>query len=111
MVKDIIGGIRMSCRMASKAKSVLIIEDITEFERMKERLERDERLRAMGEMAARIAHEIKILVSMVLFLSMLHDAKMRVKDRQYVEYIRFVFRLFTDNQQYPVIHKAKDPCA
>lgn len=73
-----------------KGKEVLIIEDITEFERMKERLERDERLRAMGEMAARIAHEIKNpLASMVLFLSMLHDAKMRVKDRQYVEYIRF----------------------
>ncbi len=73
-----------------KGKEVLIIEDITEFEKMKERLERDERLRAMGEMAARIAHEIKNpLASMVLFLSMLSEGKMRVKDRKYVEYIRF----------------------
>jgi len=71
-------------------KEVLIIEDVTEFEKMKERLDRDERLKAMGEMAARIAHEIKNpLGSMVLFLSMLSDSKMRSKDKKYVEYIRF----------------------
>ncbi|MCX8111535.1 MAG: ATP-binding protein [Syntrophorhabdaceae bacterium] len=73
-----------------KGKEVLIIEDVTEFEKMKERLDRDERLKAMGEMAARIAHEIKNpLGSMVLFLSMLSDGKLRKKDKKYVEYIRF----------------------
>ena len=37
-------------------REVVVFEDVTQIERMKERLERDERLRAMGEMAARIAH-------------------------------------------------------
>ncbi len=69
---------------------VVAIEDVTEVERMKEHMERDERLRAMGEMAARISHEIKNpLGSMELFLSMLMAGKMRVKDRKYVEYILF----------------------
>ncbi len=69
---------------------VVAIEDVTEIERMKEHMERDERLRAMGEMAARISHEIKNpLGSMELFLSMLMAGKMRVKDRKYVEYILF----------------------
>lgn len=73
-----------------EGKDVIVFEDITEMERMKERLERDERLIAMGEMAARIAHEIKNpLGSMELFLSMLSKGKLRVKDRQYVDYILF----------------------
>jgi len=60
------------------------------MERMKERLERDERLRAMGEMAARIAHEIKNpLGSMELFLSMLQQSKLRKVDRKYVEHVLF----------------------
>lgn len=71
-------------------KEVIVFEDVTEFERMKERVERDERLMAMGEMAARIAHEIKNpLGSMELFLSMLANGKMRVKDKKYVNYVQF----------------------
>ncbi len=73
-----------------EGKEVIVFEDITEIEKMKERLERDERLRAMGEMAARISHEIKNpLGSMELFLSMLQSEKLRKKDRQYVEHILF----------------------
>ena len=73
-----------------EGKHVVAIEDVTEIERMKEHMERDERLMAMGEMAARISHEIKNpLGSMELFLSMLMAGKMRVKDRKYVEYILF----------------------
>ena len=73
-----------------EGKDVIVFEDVTEMEKMKERLERDERLKAMGEMAARIAHEIKNpLGSMELFLSMLLNGKLRVKDRQYVDYILF----------------------
>ncbi len=69
---------------------VVAIEDVTEIERMKEHMERDERLRAMGEMAARISHEIKNpLGSMELFLSMLMAGKMRARDRKYVEYVLF----------------------
>lgn len=73
-----------------KGKEVLIIEDVTEFEKMKERLERDERLKAMGEMAARIAHEIKNpLGSMELFLTMLSEGKAKTKEKKYVECIRY----------------------
>ena len=77
-------------RNAFNGKEVIVIEDVTEIEKMKERLERDERLRAMGEMAARIAHEIKNpLGSMELFLSMLSDRKLKSKEKQYVDYIHF----------------------
>ena len=73
-----------------EGKEVIVVEDVTEFEKMKERLERDERLRAMGEMAARIAHEIKNpLGSMELFLSMLSSGKMRAKDKKYIDYVQF----------------------
>lgn len=69
---------------------VVVFEDVTEFEKMKERLERDERLMAMGEMAARMAHEIKNpLGSMELFLSMLLNSRQRKKDRKYIDYVLF----------------------
>jgi signal transduction histidine kinase len=71
-------------------KEVFVFEDVTEVEKMKERLERDERLRAMGEMAARIAHEIKNpLGSMELFLSILLDEQLRPGAREYIDHIRF----------------------
>jgi signal transduction histidine kinase len=73
-----------------EGKEVVVFEDVTEFEKMKERLERDERLRAMGEMAARIAHEIKNpLGSMELFLSILSSGKMRAKEKKYIDYMQF----------------------
>lgn len=73
-----------------EGKQVLVVEDVTEFEKMKERLERDEKLRAMGEMAARIAHEIKNpLGSMELFLSLLSGSKLKKQDRHYVEQVLF----------------------
>jgi len=73
-----------------EGREVVVFEDVTQVERMKERLERDERLRAMGEMAARIAHEIKNpLGSMELFLSMLQQSKLRKVDRKYVEHVLF----------------------
>jgi signal transduction histidine kinase len=72
-------------------KEVIVFEDVTEFEKMKERLERDERLMAMGEMAARIAHEIKNpLGSMELFLSMLANGKLKTKEKKkYIDYVQF----------------------
>jgi two-component system sensor histidine kinase FlrB len=74
----------------SGSNEVIVFEDVTEFERMKDRLERDERLMAMGEMAARMAHEIKNpLGSMELFLSMLLNAKLRQQDRKYIDYVLF----------------------
>jgi len=69
-----------------EGKMIMIFEDVTEIERMKERHEMDKRLMAMGEMAARIAHEIKNpLGSMELFLSLLMKEKKKTK--QYCDYI------------------------
>jgi two-component system sensor histidine kinase FlrB len=74
----------------SGSNEVIVFEDVTEFEKMKDRVERDERLMAMGEMAARMAHEIKNpLGSMELFLSMLLNGKLRKQDRQYIDYVLF----------------------
>ena len=74
----------------SAGKDVIVLEDVSEIQRMKERSERDERLRAMGEMAARIAHEIKNpLGSMQLFLSMILRGEVGDKEREYVNSVIF----------------------
>jgi two-component system sensor histidine kinase FlrB len=81
---------RESVVNGSGSNEVIVFEDVTEFEKMKERLERDERLMAMGEMAARMAHEIKNpLGSMELFLSMMINGKLRKQDRKYIDYVLF----------------------
>lgn len=81
---------RESVVNGSGSHEVIVFEDVTEFEKMKERLERDERLMAMGEMAARMAHEIKNpLGSMELFLSMLLNGKMRKQEKKYIDYVLF----------------------
>ena len=52
--------------------TVLIVQDITELKQLEEEAERNDRLRAMGEMAAGIAHEIRNpLGSIELFASIL----------------------------------------
>jgi two-component system sensor histidine kinase FlrB len=69
----------------SGEKEVIVFEDMTEVHKLTERSERDERLRAMGEMAARIAHEIKNpLGSMQLYLSMVLRGKVGDKERNHV---------------------------
>ncbi len=52
--------------------TVLIIQDITQLRRLEEEAQRNQRLRATGEMAAGIAHEIRNpLASIELFASLL----------------------------------------
>ncbi len=52
--------------------TVLIVQDITELKQLEEDAQRNDRLRAMGEMAAGIAHEIRNpLASIELFASVL----------------------------------------
>jgi signal transduction histidine kinase len=54
--------------------TVLIIQDITLLRRLEEEAQRNQRLRATGEMAAGIAHEIRNpLASIELFASLLHQ--------------------------------------
>jgi signal transduction histidine kinase len=74
----------------SEGEEFIVFEDVTEMQKMKERLERDERLRAMGEMAARIAHEIKNpLGSMQLYLSMLAKGNVGDREKEYVNSVIF----------------------
>ncbi|MGD0229869.1 MAG: ATP-binding protein [Syntrophorhabdales bacterium] len=81
---------KSSLTNGSAGKEVIVFEDVTEVQKMKERFERDERLRAMGEMAARIAHEIKNpLGSMQLFLSMILRGKIGPKEKDYVSSVIF----------------------
>lgn len=81
---------KSSLTNGSEGKEVVVLEDVTEVQKMKERFERDERLRAMGEMAARIAHEIKNpLGSMQLYLSMILRGKVADKEREYVNSVVF----------------------
>jgi two-component system sensor histidine kinase FlrB len=81
---------KSSLTNGSAGKEVIVFEDVTEVQRMKERFERDERLRAMGEMAARIAHEIKNpLGSMQLFLSMTVRGKVGPKEKDYINSVIF----------------------
>jgi len=81
---------KSSLANGSAGKEVIVFEDVTEVQKMKERFERDERLRAMGEMAARIAHEIKNpLGSMQLFLSMIVRGKVGPKEKEYVNSVIF----------------------
>ncbi len=74
----------------SGGREVIVFEDVTEVQKLKERSERDERLRAMGEMAARIAHEIKNpLGSMQLYLSMLLRGRIADKEKDYANSVVF----------------------
>ena len=81
---------KSSLTNGSAGKEVIVFEDVTEMQKMKERFERDERLRAMGEMAARIAHEIKNpLGSMQLFLSMILRGNVGPREKEYVNSVIF----------------------
>ncbi len=81
---------KSSLTNGSTGKEIIVFEDVTEVRKMKERSERDERLRAMGEMAARIAHEIKNpLGSMQLYLSMILRGKIGEREKEYVNSVIF----------------------
>ncbi len=56
---------------------VLLLADVTEGRRIQEMASRNERLQALGEMAARLAHQIRTpLASLLLYLSQLGAAEM-----------------------------------
>ena len=81
---------KSSLTTGAKGEDVIVFEDVTEVQKMKERSERDERLRAMGEMAARIAHEIKNpLGSMQLYLSMIARGKVGDKEKGFTDSVIF----------------------
>lgn len=71
------------------AGSIVLLHDISIVRRLEERLQRRERLAAMGEMVGRIAHEIRNpLGSIELFASLLRkDLTGLPQCRQYAEHI------------------------
>ncbi len=70
--------------------TILILQDMTEFRKMEELAQRNQRLREMGEMAAGIAHEIRNpLGSIELFASLLKkDLKGKPEQEDLVRHIR-----------------------
>ncbi len=69
--------------------SITLLHDVSEVRRLEDRLQRRNRLAAMGEMVGRIAHEIRNpLGSVELFASMLRqDLADAPEHRQYAEHI------------------------
>lgn len=69
--------------------TVIVVQDTTQLKRLEEEVQRNQRLRAMGEMAAGIAHEIRNpLGSIELFASLLKkDLKHDEEKRQLAERI------------------------
>ena len=66
-------------------EDVVLLSDITELYALKERVNREQRLSAMGEMAARLAHQIRTpLSSTLLYVSHLARPKLADQERQRV---------------------------
>ena len=62
---------------------LIVLKDVSEIKRLRESLERDRRLKAMGEMAASLAHQIRNpLGSIELFASILSDELSHDRERQ-----------------------------
>ncbi len=79
----------MKSPLNGNLEKTLIIQDITEVKRLEEKLERNNRLTAMGEMAAGIAHELRNpLGSIELFTSLLkRDLTEKPQMRQTLDHI------------------------
>jgi len=76
-------------RSGQATGSILLLHDISAVRRLEERLQRRDRLAAMGEVVGRIAHEIRNpLGSVELFASMLRkDLRFEPERRRYAEHI------------------------
>lgn len=64
-----------SCELAAEPGRILLFQDVTETRQLQDLLSRHQRLSAMGEMVARLAHQIRTpLSSAMLYVSLLHKA-------------------------------------
>ncbi len=57
--RDICLGFTVSFGAAGEATNIIIFQDLTELKSMEEQLRRDDRLKALGELSASIAHEVR----------------------------------------------------
>ena len=73
-------------RLGSEPGSMVFVYDVTEIRRMEETLHRHERLSAMGEMAATLAHQIRTPLSAAL----LYLTQMQIKELPAGERRRFL---------------------
>ncbi len=71
-----------TCPLGSEPGQVLLITDVTETRELQDNLSQHQRLMAMGEMAAGLAHQIRTpLASSLLFVSQLKNANLDAKNR------------------------------
>lgn len=70
---DAVGHVALaSCELGSGAGRIVLLTDQTEARRLREQAERNRRLAAMGEMVARLAHQLRTpLASALLYVSQL----------------------------------------
>jgi len=67
------------------AESVVLVTDTTELHQLQAQLGREQRLRALGEMAARMTHEIRTpLASLTLYLSQLRSDELSSARREQI---------------------------
>ncbi len=75
-------------RLGDGGERVVLLSDITEIRRLQEQVSRKERLAELGEMSARLAHQIRTpLASVLLYLSQLDSPSLEERHRR-----RFVAR-------------------
>jgi two-component system sensor histidine kinase FlrB len=82
---ELAGGrhVNVSCCPLSDRGQILVVIDITEQRRLREQVERQDRLSAMGEMAAQLAHQIRTpLSSAVLYAGQLSRPDLNDNQRQ-----------------------------
>ena len=71
-----------TCELAVEPGRIILLQDVTETRRLQELLSRHHRLSAMGEMVARLAHQIRTpLASAMLYVSMLNKPHVDQTDR------------------------------
>lgn len=81
---------------------IVLLHDVTETHRMREQAERNERLAAMGEMVAGLAHQLRTpLSAALLYTANLRQAELSPADRDKVadraiERLRYLERLIRD---------------
>lgn len=72
-----------TCPMMNEPGQVLLITDVSEIRSLQDRLNQNERLAAMGEMAASLAHQIRTpLASAMLYTSNLKRNHLSVQEQQ-----------------------------
>lgn len=73
-----------TCPLGTEPGQILLITDVTEVRKLQDRLSQNQRLAAMGEMAASLAHQIRTpLSSAILYTSSLKRQRLSEQERQH----------------------------